>query len=163
MTGTFRVEGIDHVELLVSNRQRAIDWYGEVFGLEMLDEFVRWVDTNGPVVLSSDDGETKLAVFEVEEDAARRSDESTGSRFRRVAFGVSGDGFLTFLDRCDELELFDDDGALLEELQVVDHELAFSTYFCDPFGNRLELTTYDYDQIADRSKMTQFRTDWQSN
>jgi hypothetical protein len=29
---------------------------------------------------------------------------------------------------------------------VVDHVAAYSIYFCDPFGHRLELTTYEYEQ-----------------
>jgi hypothetical protein len=31
---------------------------------------------------------------------------------------------------------------------VVDHDLSFSVYFTDPYGNRLELTTYDHGAVA---------------
>ena len=30
---------------------------------------------------------------------------------------------------------------------VVDHNLAYSIYFCDPYGHRLEVTTYEHDAV----------------
>jgi len=34
--------------------------------------------------------------------------------------------------------------------RLMDHEKAYSVYFCDPWGNRYELTTYGRDEIAAR-------------
>jgi hypothetical protein len=32
---------------------------------------------------------------------------------------------------------------------VVDHDLAFSIYFCDPYGHRLEITTYEHEAVRE--------------
>jgi len=32
----------------------------------------------------------------------------------------------------------------------MDHEKTYSVYFCDPWGNRYELTTYDRDEVISR-------------
>jgi predicted lactoylglutathione lyase len=34
--------------------------------------------------------------------------------------------------------------------RAMDHEKAYSVYFCDPWGNRYELTTYDRNEVAAR-------------
>jgi hypothetical protein len=64
-----------------------------------------------------------------------------------VAFRVDGDGFLAFLDRLDSLALTDQRGQPVSRDQAVDHDQAFSLYFCDPYGHRLELTTYDAERV----------------
>jgi hypothetical protein len=38
---------------------------------------------------------------------------------------------------------------------VVDHDKAYSVYFSDPYGHRLEVTTYDHDGL--RTALTQLR------
>lgn len=149
MSDTYRVGGIDHVELVVSDRDDAIEWYQTVLGLEPREEFDAWIELDGPILCSSDGGATNLAFFEGE----RRAGE-VASGFRRVAFRVNGDGFLAFVERSNGLPLYDSDGGELTTLEIVDHELSFSTYFCDPDGNRLEITTYDYDAVADHVDTT---------
>jgi hypothetical protein len=46
--------------------------------------------------------------------------------------------------------MFDERGEELAQLTPVDHDGSFSIYFCDPWGHRLEITTYDYHAVADR-------------
>ena len=46
---------------------------------------------------------------------------------------------LTFVARAAELQLVEGDASA----RVVDHGEAFSMYFADPFGHRLEVTTYE--------------------
>lgn len=149
MSDSFSVGSIDHVELVVSDRDVAIDWYRTVLGLERRHEFDEWIETGGPVLCSSDGGGTNLALFEGERRAA---DDLSG--FQRVAFRVNGDEFLAFVERSENLLLYDSDASTLDQPEIVDHELAFSTYFCDPDGNRLEITTYDYDAVADQIDST---------
>ena len=36
----------------------------------------------------------------------------------------------------------------IAKAQAVDHKMSFSTYFCDPWGNRFEVTTYDHDFVS---------------
>jgi hypothetical protein len=57
--------------------------------------------------------------------------------------GAEKADFLTFLVRAEQLGL--KDGEL--PVQVVDHETAFSAYFADPYGHRLEVTTYDHEDV----------------
>lgn len=136
----FKVGSIDHVELFVPDRYAAAAWYERVFGLTIVPGFEHWAEsTGGPLMISSDGGATKLALFEGElpSDGPR-----TG--FQRVAFQVDGPGMLAFLDRLGKLELNNRHGERLTRSQIVDHDGSWSIYFSDPWGNRFEITTYDY-------------------
>ena len=62
---TFRVSQIDHVEMFVPDRYAAAAWYQQVLGLNVLRDYEDWAkDPHGPLMISSDDGNTKLALFE---------------------------------------------------------------------------------------------------
>lgn len=135
MTDDFRVDGIDHVALTVPDRYEAAQWYSDVLGLDVLEEYEMWADRGGPLVVSSDGGRTMLALF----------DGSSGEPGpRHLAFRTDGTGFIDFVDRLDGID--DVDAAGRED--VVDHDLSFSVYFSDPYGHRFEVTTYDYDHVA---------------
>jgi catechol 2,3-dioxygenase-like lactoylglutathione lyase family enzyme len=136
---TFRVAQIDHVELFVPDRRAAAAWYTEVLGLTPLPDAEKWAaDPGGPLMISSDRGRTKLALFQGEPQGSRPT-----AGFHRVAFRVSGPDFLTFLGRAEQLDLRE--GQL--PVRVTDHETAFSVYFADPYGHRLEVTTYDHEVV----------------
>jgi catechol 2,3-dioxygenase-like lactoylglutathione lyase family enzyme len=138
-TDTFRVEQIDHVELFVPDRRAAAAWYQRVLGLSIIPEHESWaLHPRGPLMISSDGGSTKLALFEGQPQGAR---ETVG--FHRVAFRVGADNFTRFIARLPDLNLVDHQGQPVTGESVVDHTGARSIYFCDPFGHRLELTTYD--------------------
>ena len=92
-------------------------------------------------MISSDGGNTKLALFRGSPQGSR---ETAG--FQLVAFRVGAAIFAQFVGKLPELDLTDHLGRPVTSDLVVDHEMAYSIYFCDPFGHRLELTTYDYDQ-----------------
>jgi catechol 2,3-dioxygenase-like lactoylglutathione lyase family enzyme len=136
----FRVLQIDHVELFVPDRYEAARWYESVLGLRVLPEFEMWAAGSGPLMVSSDEGSTKLALFEGRPDTSA----SIPSGFRRVAFRVDADGFLAFLNRLPDLHLSDAHGRGVTADLVVDHQKAYSIYFVDPYGHLLEVTTYDY-------------------
>jgi catechol 2,3-dioxygenase-like lactoylglutathione lyase family enzyme len=134
----FRVTQIDHVELFVPDRREAAAWYAEVLGLDPLPDAEKWAAlSGGPLMISSDGGRTKLALFEGEPQGTRPT-----AGFHRVAFRVSGPDFLTFLARAAQLRLGENGS-----VPVVDHETAFSAYFADPYGHRLEVTTYDHEVV----------------
>jgi catechol 2,3-dioxygenase-like lactoylglutathione lyase family enzyme len=142
----FRVDQIDHVELFVPDRYEAAKWYQRVLGLEIVPEYEQWAaDRRGPLMISSDGGDTKLALFQ---GTPQGSKETAG--FHLVAFRVGADAFAEFLGRLPELNLTDHRGRRLTADLAVDHDKAFSIYFNDPFGHRLELTTYHYDQVKNR-------------
>ena len=95
-------------------------------------------------MISNHGGSTKLALFEGEPPEKRGT-----AGFHRLAFRVGASGFLQFLDRLAQLNLQDHDGQIVTRAMVVDHQKSYSIYFCDPYGHRLELTTYEYDQTTD--------------
>jgi len=144
----FRVQQIDHVEVYVPDRYEAAKWYGQVFGLEIVKDFEYWAETpGGPLMLTTERGGTKIALFE----GQPRGDHQWFGTYR-VAFGVDGAGFIAFLRRLDagEIEIWRDDKLRLTAGQVVDHTGSWSIYFNDPWGNRYEITTYDYDLVRER-------------
>jgi catechol 2,3-dioxygenase-like lactoylglutathione lyase family enzyme len=142
----FRVFQIDHVEFFVPNQYEAADWYRRILGLEIVAEFEDWA-AGGPLMIATEDGHTKLALFE----GQPRGDRPTAG-FHRVAFGVAGDGFLHFLARLSQTEIHNRDGGRLTTDQTVDHGKSWSIYFKDPYGHLLEVTTYDYDQVSEALK-----------
>lgn len=137
----FRVLQIDHVELFVPDRYEAAEWYHRVLGLRIIPGFEEWAaGSGGPLMISSDDGRTKLALFEGQPQATRPT-----AGFHRVAFRVDADGFIEFLRRLRDQPLTDHQNRPVTADAVVDHDKAYSIYFCDPYGHRLEVTTYEYE------------------
>lgn len=128
---------LDHVEIFVPDRETAAGWYGRVLGFEILEEFRGWAVPDGPLILSNDDGDTKLALFV---GTAQGSGAVRG--LRRVAFRADAAGFVRFLQSSGRWR----DQALASE-DVVDHERAVSVYFTDPWGNLLEVTCYEADAV----------------
>ncbi|MCJ7659569.1 MAG: VOC family protein [Anaerolineales bacterium] len=142
----FKVQQIDHVELFVPDRYEAAQWYQEVLGLEIIPEFEFWAeDENGPLMISSDGGSTKLALFKGEPQGSRIA---TGHK--RVAFRISGAGIMEFISRLKTHNIIGGSGEPLTAGDVVDHEKSFSIYFVDPYGYNYEITTYDYAFVAAR-------------
>ena len=142
----FQVDQIDHVELFVPDRHEAARWYGKVLGLGVVPEYEHWAkDPQGPLMISSDGGSTKLALFQGTPQGPR---ETAG--FHLVAFRVRAPSFIRFLERLPDLDLTDHRGRGVTSDLVVDHDRAFSIYFSDPFGHRLELTTYEYKETSHR-------------
>lgn len=135
-----RVGGIDHVELTVSDREAAAAWFADVLGLERYEPLSSWAE-NGPLMLTSDGGATKLALFE---DESKTPDAATSTD--RVAFGIDGAGFLAFVDRVADRSDVEVGG----RADIVDHDLAYSVYFTGPSGSRFEVTTDDHEYVASR-------------
>jgi catechol 2,3-dioxygenase-like lactoylglutathione lyase family enzyme len=141
MSAPFRVLQIDHVELFVPDRREAAAWYQRALGLEVLPDYEAWAaDRRGPLMISSDEGHTKLALFE-----GRPQESRATAGFHLVAFRVDSGGFTACVRRLAALEVRDRHGQPISAQSVVDHEKAFSIYFSDPYGHRLEITTYDYE------------------
>jgi len=147
----FRVSQIDHVEVFVPDRYEAAEWYKRTLGLDIVPGYQQWAaNPRGPLMISSDDGSTKLALFE-----GQPQESGPMSGWHLVAFRVDADGFLEFVTRLADRPLIDHQGRPVTVDSVADHEKAYSVYFSDPYGHRLELTTYDYE--ATRAALTQLR------
>lgn len=149
---TFSVLQIDHVELFVPDRYEAARWYERVLGLQIIPEYELWATGGGPLMISSDRGSTKLALFEGRPPSASQTPTDA---FHRVAFRVTAEGFSSFLRRLPELALTDARQRAVTPASVVDHQKAYSIYFSDPYGHLLEITTYEYaDTSALLAKQT---------
>ncbi len=136
MAERFIVEQIDHVEVLVPDVKEAACWYERVLGLTVVHG-LEWTE---PLMISSDGGRTKVALFQ-----GRPQEENVG--WRRVAFRVSGAAFIEFLGRLDDGPVMSSSGSTVSAGDIVDHDVCWSIYFADPYGNRLEVTTYDYAEV----------------
>lgn len=137
-----RVTQIDHVELEVPDRYAAARWYQTVLGFEICREYESWAGaTYGPLMISTDGGKTKLALFEGQPQGPERP-----IGIRRIAFRIGGDDFVRLIGQLDALE----GGDAVNRSEIADHEKSFSVYFSDPYGNRLEVTTYDYEVAREK-------------
>ena len=137
----FRVDQIDHVELFVPNRRAAAEWYRQILGCEAVPEFERWAENpQGPLMISPDGGNTKLALFRGDPQSSRPT-----AGFHLVAFRVDGVSFVKFVKHVSNLNLKDHRDEPVSAESVADHGQALSIYFCDPYGHRLEITTYEYE------------------
>ncbi len=127
---------LDHLEVFVPSRWQAAEWYGRVLGFSVIEEHVHWADQGGPLMISNDQGVTMLALFR---GSGQGRSEVRG--FRRLAFRVSATDFVSFLESSGSWHT---PGLGPESIQ--DHDKAISVYFSDPYGNLLEVTTYDYKE-----------------
>lgn len=144
MSNTFSVDAVDHVELFVSDWEASRAWYEEVLGLIVDPAFEQWWrNRQGPLMLSVGDTATKLALFEKTE-ATRDASVSPN----RVAFQTDADGFVSFVDQLEAVDVNDQSGESVTADDVVDHDLSYSIYFTDLDGNRLELTTNEYSAVS---------------
>ncbi len=139
----FEVEQIDHVELFVPDQRTAATWYARVLGMRVLAEYEHWAD-DGPLMITTRRAKTKLALFQGEP-----LESPPRAAFRRVAFHVEAAGFVTFLNRLEELDLKTETGATLTRDDWVDHDESLSIYFIDPWYHRFEITTYDVVRTRD--------------
>lgn len=127
---TPRLNGIDHAHLNVGSKEEAKQWYEDVLGFTTLDSLKAWDTANGPLTLEDEGGNIHLAIFEKDGPANESS----------IAYGTDGDTFLEWKAHLERKGL---------KLRLADHELAYSLYFHDPWGNYHEITTYDHDHAAD--------------
>lgn len=143
----FKVSQIDHVEVNVPDRYAAADWYRRVFGLEIMREHEDWADDpNGPLMISSDSGNTKIALFK----GTPQGDADEIGQIC-VAFRVSGADFLAMLDHIRGFDL-KRRGQPISDHPAKDHGKAWSVTFDDPWSNAYEITTYDYDVVGAQPK-----------
>lgn len=150
------LQAIDHVEVSVPDRHKAVDWYTRVLGLKIMHGPVwEWGAQlpQGPLFLGSPDLAVKVALFEGEPLAGRPPIGLT-----RAAFRVDGDTFVCFAERLEELDLRNDEGERVTARHLNDHREIWAYYFNDPYGNRYELNTYDYELVQERLPEARERT-----
>jgi catechol 2,3-dioxygenase-like lactoylglutathione lyase family enzyme len=133
---------LDHVHIRVPDRAEAARWYEEHLGFEPVDRYEFWATgfEGGPLQISADGGNTTLALFEATESHPMVP-QQTG-----VAFSVDADTFVAFALSLPGAILAPD-GKRLELADLVDFDMCFGFDFTDPWGNRYELNSYDYDHV----------------
>ncbi len=137
-----QVEGLDHIHVRVRDREAAAGWFARVLGLRPAAGFADWArEAGGPLFLETAGGRPCLALF-----AGAPVTEGDHT----IAFRTDAEGFLGFLRGLPSDDFLDREGGRVTAGDVLDHDRAWSVYFCDPDGNRFELTTYDYQAVAAR-------------
>ena len=124
-----KLQDIDHIHVFVSDSQKALDWYNNIFGLKPLEKMVVLPESN-PLMIRNKEGNINIALFK----------GKTKNNQAVIAFKVSGEQFINCHNTITQ--------SLTENLEVVDHDIQFSIYFEDPFGNPYEITSYDYDMLT---------------
>ena len=134
---------LNHVHLVVPDRQEAARWYAETLGFEPVAEVAAWADIEGgPLHLSADGGRSGIALFQ-----AGPGHETTSLEMG-AAFEVESEDFLAFARGAaasKTLRAFD--GSPLTPDSVIDFDLCYAYSFQDPWGNRFELNCYDVATI----------------
>ena len=123
------LQNIDHIHVFVSDRQKALVWYNNILGLNPSEEMVV-LPESGPLMIRNNEGNINIALFK----------GKSKDNHAVIAFKISGEQFINCHNTINH--------SLTENLEVVDHDIQFSIYFEDPFGNPYEITSYDYDRLT---------------
>ena len=120
---------IDHIHVIVANRNQAEQWYAEVMGFTRVVELESWA-ADGPLTLQNSSGTVHIALFERPVQPCRST----------IALSVGAQEFVAW-----RLHLVD---MLKRPVEPEDHRLAWSLYFADPDGNPWEITSYQHAVVA---------------
>ncbi len=121
--------GVDHIHLYAPDRDAAAQWYEQMLGFTVVEEMAFWAnDSNGPLTIQNAAGSIHLAIF-----------KSDVSKPFSIAFGASGEEYLQWRAYLADAPL---------DVAERAHQISWSLYFNDPYGNEIEITTYDYDAIS---------------
>ncbi|MEM7016769.1 MAG: VOC family protein [Pseudomonadota bacterium] len=144
MSKNIRLGQLDHMHLVVPDREEAAQWYEDVLGFKRVEAYKHWWDIPGaPIHVSADGGASGLALFQ-----AGDGHELTQGIGMGVAFKLPANEFIAFANALgSSIHVNDKGGKALTSASVVDLDLCFSYGFFDPYGHELELTTYDYDEV----------------
>ena len=125
-----QLETIDHIHVIVSDRQKALDWYKNILGLKPSEKIIA-LPKSGPLMIRNNEGNINIALFK----------GTPKNNHAVIAFKVSGEEFINCHNKIND--------SLTKNIEIVDHDIQFSIYFEDPFGNPYEITSYDYDILTE--------------
>ncbi|MFK8030060.1 MAG: VOC family protein [Gammaproteobacteria bacterium] len=114
---------IDHVHVYVTSRKAAADWYRDKLGFSVVEKFRFWAAENGPLTIADANNEIHFALFRSEQ-----------AKPVSLAFGSNREEYTSWKRHLNSVNI---------EFRESDHDLSHSIYFADPFGNQLEITTYE--------------------
>ncbi|PXV78143.1 glyoxalase/bleomycin resistance protein/dioxygenase superfamily protein [Pantoea sp. PNA 03-3] len=119
---------IDHVHIYVHDLKKAEHWYKRVLGFSRDESLLFWFTQGGPLVLKNNAAVISLFL---------RTHQPPGNT---VAFSLDATCF------CQLLRIL---VAQSIPYTVSDHQVSMSVYFCDPDGNQIELTSYQYAEAKE--------------
>ncbi len=128
---TPKLAGVDHLHIQVSSWKEAEKWYSEALNLKRVEALMPWAVRNGPLTIENPESTVHLALFEAKKPKPTNV----------IALGALGEEFLSWIKHLESLGL---------KLRVVDHKLAYSMYFRDPWKNNHEITTYDHEFVREQ-------------
>ncbi len=120
-----KLDKIDHIHIYAPDRLSAEQWYKEVLGFTRVQSLECWFLEGGPLTLEN--GGVHIALF-----------ESDILKNTTVAFSVDATNYVEWKVQLDK------HGIAFRES---DHELSWSIYFNDPYGNPYEITSYEHEEI----------------
>jgi len=125
-----KLQNIDHIHVFVSDREDALDWYSNILGLKPSEEIIV-LPESGPLMIRNNEENINIALFK----GTPKDNKAV------IAFKVSGEEFINCHNKIND--------SLTKNIEIVDHDIQFSIYFEDPFGNPYEITSYDYDMLTE--------------
>ena len=128
-----KLQHIDHIHVFVPKRQEALDWYSNILGLKPLEEIIV-LPESGPLMIRNNEGNINIALFK----GTPKDNKAV------IAFKVSGEEFINCHNKIND--------SLTKNVEIVDHDIQFSIYFEDPYGNPYEITSYDYEILSNNYK-----------
>ena len=125
-----KLNGFDHIHIDVLSRKKAAEWYKNILGFSIVESLVLWAeDDDGPLTIKDSSGRIHLALFKCKDNFKPSA---------AFAFSVDGKEFLKWRDYLKKQNI---------SLRCSNHDIAWSIYFKDLYGNSHEITTYDYDKV----------------
>jgi len=115
---------LQHLHLVSSNKIRLAQWYCSHLGFTVIEDLEMKGERNGPVLISSDGGQTSLSIFN------SLKNENTSL----PAFGSDRELFLN---------LYQQFGCP----RIYDHYLFLSFYVKDLDENKLEICSWEYEEL----------------
>ncbi|BBF85024.1 glyoxalase [Aquitalea magnusonii] len=136
---------IDHIHIRVTDLAKAQGWYQRVLNLAPDTRYKHMQSgPHGVVMLMNSNGSVRLAISQEDKPVCE-----PGS----VAFLVSGQDFLEWIDQLAGERVIDRAGQTVARDSVVDHQFFCSISFVDPFGNPFEIVSYDHTWLAGKLKL----------
>lgn len=124
------LEKIDHIHVYTPNRLAAEKWYKKVLGFTRVKSLEVWFVEGGPLTIAN--GGVHIALFEHQEKIATT-----------IAFSVDALNYKAWQHQLSNNKV---------SFTEYDHDLSWSIYFTDPYGNPYEITSYDYQEITNSKK-----------
>jgi catechol 2,3-dioxygenase-like lactoylglutathione lyase family enzyme len=129
---------LDHLNMTVNSFKETSDWYGKLFGFEIVEQGTR--DGQPWGILRRD--ETMLCIYEVEGKAkSKRHDHPSQRQYRINHFGlrIADKAFFEELLQQHKIKTYYD--------SPVRYPHSLSWYVLDPSGHEIEVALWDGDQL----------------